>query len=143
MIEILSVCFCVTLFSASILAVLLDNAKKDMLFLQRVNNTLADENHKLADKNKLLLEKVESISTINEEQKAEIRDILESLDIHEYPVGAKISWVDKNGDLEIGEIIDDSKVDGKTFVHVRRINKKGNFVGGVISLPSNKIKLEN
>ena len=143
MLELISVCFGITLFTTGILALMYDGAKKDYAFLQRVNGSLADDNCRLIEKNKFLIEKIESLSSINEQQKIEIHEMLEKMDVHEFPVGAKISWLDRNGDLEIGEIVDDSKVDDKTFVHVRRINKRGKYVGGIISLPSNKIKLEN
>ena len=141
--EILGLGFSIALFSCGGLALALDSLKKDLIAQKRSNSILQNENNILLDKNKFLVNRINTLLTENEEQKLEIQKILSEFEKHEFPVGSKVSWLDKTGELEFGEVVDDSKIDGKTFVHLRRINKKGKFVGGVISIPSNKLKLEN
>jgi hypothetical protein len=141
--EILGLGFSIALFSCGGLALALDSLKKDFILQKRSNGILQNENKILLDKNKFLVNQIDNLLSENEQQKLEIQKILSELEKHEFPVGCKVSWLDKSGEVEYGEVVDDSKVDGKLFVHLRRINKKGNFVGGIISLPSNKLKLEN
>ena len=143
MIEIVSIAFSLSLIANGVLSLLLDGNKKDIFNLQKTNNRLVEENKFLSDKNSALLEEVKQISSISEEQKNKIREIIEKIEVHEYAVDSKVSWIDKTGEIEYGIVIDDSKIDGKTYVHLRRINKKGKIVGGIISVPSNKLKLEN
>lgn len=143
MIEFIGIILTISIFTNGILLFILDNYKKDNFNITRENNILSEEICQLRNNNVKLLNEVKSISEISEEQKLKLKEIVEKIDIHEYPIDAKVSWLDKTGEVEYGIVVDDSKIDGKTFVHLRRLNKKGKIVGGVITINANKIKLEN
>ena len=90
MLEISGVCFAIALFGLGIALVLYDGAKKDLIHLRRVNDSLAGENCILADKNRYLVETLDSLAVVNELQRKEIHDMLEKMDVHEFPVGATV-----------------------------------------------------
>lgn len=143
MIEFIGILLTISIFTNGILVVVLDNLKKDNFCTAKENNMLAEEVRQLRENNVKLFEELKSINEISEEQKAKLKEIVEKIDLHEFPVDAKVSWIDKSGEVEYGIVVDDSKIDGKTFVHLRRLNKRGKIVGGVITVNANKIKLEN
>ena len=68
MLEISGVCFAIALFGLGIALVLYDGAKKDLIHLRRVNDSLAGENCILADKNRYLVETLDSLAVVNELQ---------------------------------------------------------------------------
>ena len=143
MIEFLSVAFALSLIANGVLYVVLDNYKKDHFELEKLNNALVESNRILSNKNTDLWNEVNNLNNISTEQKRKIQEIMEKIETYEFPIDSKVSWIDKKGDIEVGIVVDDSKIDGVTYVHLRRINKRGKILGGVISVPANKLKLEN
>lgn len=143
MLEFLSVCFALSIIGLGILFFVLDGYKNDYFELEKLNYALLDNNKELSEKNKSLWFEVNNLTTLTTEQKRHIQEIMEKVETYEFPVGSKVSWIDKKGGIETGIVVDDSKLDGVTFVHLRRINQKGRVLGGIITVPANKLKFEN
>lgn len=143
MTEFFGIGFAITTLLFGILLYLLEQSKQDYAMLKKVNDNLLRDNGFLSNKNFELWKEVENLTRLSIDEKIKLQEIINKADIREYPVDAKVSWIDSNGDTEYGIIVDDSKIDGKTFVHIRRLNKRGRFVGGVITISANRIKLEN
>jgi len=143
MLEFLGAAFGISVIVIGVLSVVLDSYKKDYFELEKLNYALLDNNKELSEKNKNLWFEINNLTTITADQKRYIQEILEKVEIYEFPVGSKVSWIDRKGDIETGVVIDDSKLDGVTFVHLRRVNQKGKVLGGIITVPANKLKLEN
>lgn len=143
MLELLSVCFALSLIGLGVMYVVLDSYKKDLFEVEKLNNALLENNKELSEKNKSLWHEFNNLTVLTTEQKRHIQEIMEKIETYEFPVGSKVSWIDKKGGIEIGVVVDDSKIDGVTYVHLRRINQKGSVLGGIITVPANKLKLEN
>lgn len=143
MLELLSVCFALSLIGLGVMYVVLDSYKKDLFEVEKLNNALLENNKELSEKNKSLWHEFNNLTVLTTEQKRHIQEIMEKIETYEFPIDSKVSWIDKKGGIEIGVVVDDSKIDGVTYVHLRRINQKGNVLGGIITVPANKLKLEN
>lgn len=143
MTEFLGVGFAISILTVGIMVYLLDQYKQDNYLLKRINDGLLKDNGFLADKNLKLWNEIKELNQISLEEKRRLQDIINKSDVREYNVDQKISWLDSKGNIEYGIIVDDSKIDGKTFVHVRRLNNRGKFVGNIITISANRIKLEN
>jgi len=141
--EFLGVGFALSFMTTGVLIYLLDQYKQDNYLLKRINDGLLKDNGFLANKNIELWKEIENLKEVSIEEKNKLQDIINKSDVREYQVDQKISWLDSKGNIEYGIIIDDSKIDGKTFVHVRRLNNRGKFVGNIITISANRIKLEN
>lgn len=143
MLELLSVAFSISLIVNALLSFVIDSYKKDCTDLRRMNDTLFNRNRFLNDKNQDLMYEISNLSDISNEQKIKIQEIMEKIETYEFPVDSKVTWIDRKGEIETGIVVDDSKIDGVTYVHLRRINNKGKILGGIITVPANKLKLEN
>lgn len=143
MIEFLAVAFSLSLITISVLSIVIDSYKKDMYDMKRLNDSLIERNQTLYDKNNDLWQEVKDLENISIDQKRKIQEIMDKLETYEFPVDSKVTWIDRKGEIETGIVVDDSKIDGITYVHLRRINNKGKILGGVITVPANKLKLEN
>ena len=143
MTELLGVGFAISVMTIGVLIYLLDQNKQDIYLLKKINEDLYRDNGFLSNQNLELWKEIQESNQLSLEEKRRLQDIINKSDIREYPIDAKVSWINNKGDIEYGIIVDDSKIDGKTFVHLRRINKRGKFVGGVITISANRIKLEN
>lgn len=143
MTELFGVGFALSILTIGFLIYLLDQSKQDIYLLKKINDGLYRDNGFLANKNIDLWKEIQEINQLSLDEKRRLQDIINKSDVREYPVDQKISWLDSKGNVEYGIIVDDSKIDGKSFIHVRRLNSRGKFVGGIITISANRIKLEN
>lgn len=119
---------------------LLADYKEQNLFLNKLNNNLTEEVSSFKTKNIKLWSELKNLEAVTDEQKTIIDDLLEEKDVHEFPVNAKVSWIDRTGETEFGIVIDDSRVDGKLFVHLRKC-KKGKPSGPIFTTLADKLKI--
>lgn len=103
-----------------------------------LNDRLENENTELKTKNASMWARVKELSSISDEAKKELENLLEKQDIHIIPVGAKVKWIDKTKEEETGMVLDDFISGEKHYVVIRRI-KKNKLVGGPISLSADKV----
>jgi DNA phosphorothioation-dependent restriction protein DptG len=125
------------------LYMLMKDYKEQNFFLLKLNNKLTEEKQELETKNISLWQQVKQLSSLTDEQREELEKLLETKEIHEVAVGTKVSWVDRTGETEMGVVIDDSRVDGKLFVHLKRLNKKGKPSGAIFTILADKLTILN
>ena len=130
-------------FVALYLYMMMKDYKEQNFFLLKLNNKLTEEKSELDTKNISLWHQVKQLSSLTDEQRLELEKLLETKEIHEVAVGTKVSWVDRTGETEMGIVIDDSRVEGKLFVHLRRLNKKGKPSGAIFTILADKLTILN
>lgn len=127
-------------FVALYTIMLLKSYKEQNVFLQKLNNQLNEEKSELETKNIGLWSKLKKLENITDEQRLELEKLIAVKEIHEIAVGTKVSWVDRTGETENGIVIDDSRLDGKLFVHIRRV-RKGKPSGAIFTILADKLTI--
>lgn len=114
--------------------------KEQNIFLQKLNNQLTEDVSNFKTKNIKLWFEIKNLEIVTDEQRMIIDDLIIEKDIHEFPVGAKVTWIDRSGETEFGIVIDDSRVDGKLFVHLRKL-KNNKPSGPIFTTLADKLKI--
>jgi len=129
-------------FLLILLVLLYGEAKNENFRLEKTNNSLIEEVTSYKARNSQLSFKINELSTITEEQKAELDTLLADKEIFKFKVESKVKWLDSHGETEYGIVCDDFFSEGKHFVVVRGINKKGKVTGRYFTVSAQKISID-
>ena len=134
----LGIALTLALFTCGYLFLLVDSLKNQINNLAKLNSKIEDELTSYKSKNSSLWSQIKELSSISEETKKELEDLLSKQEKFEFQIGSKVSWVDKHGDIENGVVLDDYQLKGKNYVVIIRM-KDNKTQGAPISLPYEKL----
>jgi hypothetical protein len=126
MIIILGVGLALSLFAAGFCWVSLDSVKNQLESLKKLNSKLSVELDEYKAKNSNLW--------------SDYNQAIQKLEKQLVSPETQVSWIDKNGDIENGIVLDDYQLKGKNYVVIIRM-KDNKTQGAPNSLPYEKLIL--
>jgi len=137
---IISLVICVFLLILFIL--LYGEAKNENFRLEKTNNSLNEDVVSYKARNSQLSYMINELSSLTQEQKTELDILLADKEVFKFKVESKVKWLDSHGETEYGIVCDDFFSEGKHFVVVRGINKKGKVTGRYFTISAQKISTD-
>lgn len=116
------------------------DAKKDLAYLMKLNNSLDEEISGYKVVQSELLDKVKSLESLSSEQMEDLIRVGKLVEERKFVVGSKVSWVDKSGEDEFGLVCDDFVSEDKLFIVVRSV-KNGNLTRRYFTIGADRVKL--
>jgi cell division protein FtsB len=138
----LGIALTLALFTCGYLFLLVDSLKNQIDNLAKLNSKIEDELTSYKSKNSSLWSQIKELSSISEETKKELEDLLSKQEKFEFQIGSKVSWVDKTGEIEFGIVYDDFNTSDNHLVVVRGI-KKNKLTGRYFTVSLDKITVVN
>ena len=120
----------------------LEYYKTKHMSLLKLNQNLNEELDSIKSKHSSLWHQLQQLSSISDEQKRQLEELISKQETFEFLVGSKISWLDKTGETEYGIVYDDFIAQDNRYVVVRRI-KNQKLTGGPISINAKKVNVVN
>jgi len=108
--------------------------------LLKLNQKIDEELNSFKSKHSSLWHQLQQLSSISDEQRKQLEELISKQETFEFLVGSKISWVDKTGEMEYGIVYDDFMAQDNHYVVVRRI-KNQKLTGGPISINARKVNV--
>ena len=138
----LGIALTLALFTCGYLFLLVDSLKNQIDNLAKLNSKIQDDLESYKYKNSSLWSQIKELSSISEETKKELEDLLSKQEKFEFQIGSKVSWVDKTGEIEFGIVYDDFITSDNHLVVVRGI-KKNKLTGRYFTVILDKITVVN
>lgn len=136
----LGIALTLALFTCGYLFLLVDSLKNQIDNLAKLNSKIQDDLESYKYKNSSLWSQIKELSSISEETKKELEDLLSKQEKFEFQIGSKVSWVDKTGEIEFGIVYDDFNTSDNHLVVVRGI-KKNKLTGRYFTVSLEKISI--
>jgi TPP-dependent trihydroxycyclohexane-1,2-dione (THcHDO) dehydratase len=121
---ILGVGLALSLFAAGFCWISLESAKTQLESLKKLNSKLSIE--------------VDEYKAKNSNLWSDYNEAIQKLEKQLIAPETKVSWVDKNGDIETGFVLDDYQLKNKNYVVIIRM-KDNKTQGAPISIPFEKL----
>ena len=108
------------------------------IWLISANEYLKSHNETLKNLNNNLNKDLESFKSKNATLWNETNELQKHIESYKFPVGSKVTWLDRTGEEEFGIIYDDYEILEKHYVVVKRL-KDDKLFGSPLSIKAEKL----
>jgi hypothetical protein len=108
------------------------------VWLIGANESIKNQNETLKNLNNNLNKDLEELKSKNSSLWHETLELKEHIESYKFPVGSKVTWLDRTGEEEFGIVYDDYEILDKHYVVIKRL-KDDKLIGSPLSIKAEKL----